>query len=89
MVGWTERIDGDPAVIGGKPKVKGTRIAVELILEILAAGVTEKEIIGNYYPHLTHEDILACLGFASYLVHDTKYYRIPADRLLVVTRLAS
>ncbi len=77
MADWTDRIDSDPEIIGGKPKIKGTRIAVELVLEWLAAGETEASILENY-PHLTHEDILACLGFAGELVRDVKFYPAPA-----------
>jgi uncharacterized protein (DUF433 family) len=76
---WTDRIDWDPEIIGGKPKVKGTRLAVELILELLAAGVTEQQLFQDYYPILTHEDVLACLGYASHLAHEVEYYSIPAD----------
>jgi len=77
MVEWTDRIDSDAEIIGGKPKIKGTRIAVELVLEWLAAGETEASILQNY-PHLTHEDILACLGFASELARDVRFYPAPA-----------
>jgi uncharacterized protein (DUF433 family) len=75
---WTDRIDWDPEIIGGKPKIKGTRIAAELVLEWLAAGESEDIILGNY-PHLTHEDVLACLGYASHLAHEVEYYSIPSD----------
>ena len=77
MADWRDRIDWDSEIIGGKPKIKGTRIAVELVLEWLAAGETEQSILQNY-PHLTHEDVLACLGFASELARDVKFYSAPA-----------
>jgi hypothetical protein len=51
--------------------------AVEFILELLAAGQSESEILSNY-PGLTREDILACLSYASYLAHVYKAYPIPA-----------
>jgi uncharacterized protein (DUF433 family) len=57
------RITLDPAVLVGKPIVRGTRIAVELILELLAEGWSEASILENY-PQLVHEDILACLAYA-------------------------
>jgi len=76
---WTDRIDWDPEAIGGKPKIKGTRLAVELILELLAAGVTEKELVEDYYPVLTHGDILACFGYASQLAHDIEYHSVLID----------
>jgi uncharacterized protein (DUF433 family) len=74
---WPERIVADPVVLAGKPVVRGTRLAVELILEPLAAGQSEAEIVSNY-PGLTHEDILACLSYASYLADEYKAYPVPA-----------
>ena len=74
---WPERITVDPEILAGKPVIRGTRIAVELILQLLAAGQSENEILTNY-PGLTREDILACLSYASYLAHEFKAYPIPA-----------
>ncbi len=74
---WIKRIVIDPEILAGKPVVRGTRLAVEFILELLAAGQSEKELISNY-PGLTHEDILACLAYASYLAHEYKAYPVPA-----------
>jgi uncharacterized protein (DUF433 family) len=59
---WREHIHSDPAVLGGKPVVKGTRISVELILEYLAEGGTMAEIIDGY-PSLTEADIRAAVAF--------------------------
>ena len=61
---WQNRISIDPEVLVGKPVVKGTRLAVEFIVELLANGWTEEEILDNY-PGLTREDLLACQRFAS------------------------
>ncbi len=74
---WPERIVVDPEVLAGKPVIRGTRLAVEFILELLAAGQSESEILANY-PGLAREDILACLSYASYLAHEYKAYPIPA-----------
>ena len=74
---WEERILVDPDILAGKPVIRGTRLAVEFILELLAAGETETEILENY-PGLSREDILACLSYASYLAHEYKAYPIPA-----------
>jgi uncharacterized protein (DUF433 family) len=60
----SERIVVDPEILAGKPVIRGTRLAVEFILELLAAGQSESEILANY-PGLTREDILACLSYAS------------------------
>ena len=57
--------------------IRGTRLAVEFILELLAAGQSENQILANY-PGQTREDILACLSYASYLAHEFKGYPIPA-----------
>ena len=73
----SERIVVDAGILAGKPVIRGTRIAVEFILELLAAGQQESEILRNY-PGLTPEDILACLAYASYLVHEYRAYPIPA-----------
>ncbi len=74
---WSERIIVDPEILAGKPVIRGTRLAVEFILELLAAGQPEREILANY-PGLMREDILACLSYASYLAHEYKAYPIPA-----------
>jgi uncharacterized protein (DUF433 family) len=73
----TERIVVDPEILAGKPVIRGTRIAVEFILELLAAGQSENEILANY-PGLTREDILTCLAYASYLAHEYKAFPMPA-----------
>jgi uncharacterized protein (DUF433 family) len=73
----SERIVVDPEVLAGKPVIRGTRLAVEFILELLAAGQSESELLTNY-PGLTRDDILACLAYASYLAHEYKAYPIPA-----------
>lgn len=73
----SERIVVDPTILAGKPVVRGTRLAVEFILELLAAGQSESDILTNY-PGLTREDILACLSYASYLAHEYKAFPIPA-----------
>jgi len=73
---WPERIVIDSETLAGKPLVRGTRLAVEFILELLAAGESESEILANY-PGLTRDDILACLAYASYLAHEYKAYPVP------------
>ena len=61
---WRDHIDRDPAVLGGKPKVRGTRISVELILGRLGEGWDADQLI-EAYPQLTHERIQACLAYAA------------------------
>jgi uncharacterized protein (DUF433 family) len=61
---WQDRISFDPGVLGGKPVVKGTRLAVEKIVELMASGWTDQQIAENY-PGVTRDDIAACLFYAS------------------------
>jgi uncharacterized protein (DUF433 family) len=61
---WKDRIVLDPEVLAGKPIVKGTRLAVEFIIDLLAQGWSEADILQNY-PGLTREDIQACLASRS------------------------
>jgi len=56
----SERVVVDPEILAGKPVIRGTRLAVEFNLELLAAGQSENEVL-TQYPGLTREDILACL----------------------------
>ena len=72
---WRERITSDPAVLVGKPVIKGTRISVELILGWLANGWTYEQILESY-PNITREDILAALAFAGELLHEEQYVAI-------------
>ena len=73
---WPDRIVVDPEVLAGKPVIRGTRLAVEFVLDLLAAGQSEANIVANY-PGLAHEDVLACLAYASYLAHEYKAYPLP------------
>lgn len=59
-----ERIVVDPAIHFGKPCVQSTRIPVENILELVREGIDFAEIVENYYPELTVEDVRACLQYA-------------------------
>lgn len=58
-----ERIKVDPKVCHGKPVIRGTRIMVWQILDLLEDGLTFDEIITDYFPHLTKEDIKACIEY--------------------------
>lgn len=70
---WQQHIVVDPAVLTGKPVVKGTRLAVEFVLGLLAQGWTEADILRNY-PGLTHEGILACMAYAQARLSEEKVY---------------
>lgn len=66
---WQERIVSDESVLAGKPTVKGTRISVEFVLERLASGWTEQQILENY-PRLAREDLQAVFGYAAECLKD-------------------
>lgn len=68
---WRERIVIDPTILVGKPVVRGTRLAVEFIIDLLAQGWAEEEILRNY-PGLTREDLQACLSYASEVLRAEK-----------------
>jgi uncharacterized protein (DUF433 family) len=61
---WQEHITVDPKILVGKPVVKGTRIPVELIIDLLGKGWTQEQILDSY-PNLTTQDIRACMAYAS------------------------
>ncbi|OQX74293.1 MAG: antitoxin [Bacteroidetes bacterium 4484_276] len=58
------RIVTNQKILGGKPIIKGTRLSVEFILNLLASGAPEQEILADY-PHIIVEDIHACLQYAA------------------------
>jgi uncharacterized protein (DUF433 family) len=59
-----DRISIDPQICGGKPCIRGTRIWVSLILDFLAADMTEADLLRDY-PQLTHEDVLAATAYGA------------------------
>ena len=67
IVSMNERITIDPAVCNGRPCIKGTRIAVQTVLEFLGAGDSVDDVIEEF-PSLTREDVLACVKFSSELM---------------------
>jgi len=60
---WEDRIELNPQVLCGKPVVKGTRISVEHVIKLLADGWSEADVLRSY-PHLTAQDVKACLAYA-------------------------
>jgi len=74
---WKDRIAVDPAILVGKPVVKGTRLAVDFIIELLAEGWSEAQILENY-PGLTIQDVRACLAYATESLRAEKVYRLGA-----------
>ncbi len=71
------RISIDPNICFGKPRIKGTRIWVSLILDFLASGMTVKEILEEY-PQLTEEDIRAAIAYGAEMSRE-RYVEVPAE----------
>ena len=72
-VDWRDRITADPAILVGKPVVRGARLAVELVLELIAGGWSFEEILANY-PGLTIEDIRACVAYAREVLAEERVF---------------
>jgi uncharacterized protein (DUF433 family) len=70
-----KRVTLDPGVLGGKPVIRGTRLSVEFIIDLLAEGWTQAEILNNY-PGIEGEDIRACLAYAGAILRDERVYPI-------------
>lgn len=75
----TERIDIDPAIMMGKPVIRGTRITVELVLRKIAEGATERDLLEDY-PHLTGEDIRAAVAYAAASVAHEEVVLLPGTK---------
>jgi uncharacterized protein (DUF433 family) len=73
---WRSRITVDPEVLAGKPVIKGTRMAVEFIVELLANGWTIEEVLENY-PQLKREDVIAALKYAAEVLKEERVYPLP------------
>jgi uncharacterized protein (DUF433 family) len=73
---WQDRITIDPAVLAGKPVIRNSRLSVDFILGLLGQDWTEADIISNY-PGVTHDDIAACLRYASEVLQAEKVYPLP------------
>ena len=73
---WREHIAVNPAVLVGKPVIKGTRLAVEFILDLLAGGWTQEQVLASY-PGVTSEDIRACLAYAKEVLQEERVSPLP------------
>ena len=76
---WKEHIIVDSDILIGKPIIRGTRISVEFILELLANGWQEPDILSNY-PSLKLDDIRAALQYATNILKEEKIYSIPCAK---------
>ena len=72
---WREHIHVDPAILQGKPVVKGTRLSVEFLLSLFAAGWTQAQVLESY-PNLTADSLHAVFAFAAETLRDESYYAI-------------
>lgn len=72
---WRDRITIDPDILVGKPVIKGTRLAVEFILDLMSQGWSEADILENY-PGLQREDIQACFSYASETISSETVYPV-------------
>ncbi len=76
IIEWRDYIASDPAILGGKPILKGTRLSVEFVLELLAAG-WGSESLQTDYPNLTDERIRAVLAYAAETFREERFYVRP------------
>jgi len=72
----TERISIDPAIMMGKPVIRGTRITVELILRKLSEGASEDQLLDDY-PHITREDIRSAVAYGAASVAHEEVVLLP------------
>jgi uncharacterized protein (DUF433 family) len=77
VMDWQAHIVSDSKIMVGKPVVKGTRLTVEHLMERLANGWTEGDLLESY-PGLTHEDLQACFAYVAETLKDVRIYPIPA-----------
>ncbi|MBI1802027.1 MAG: DUF433 domain-containing protein [Chloroflexi bacterium] len=66
------RVSVDPAIAGGKPCIRGTRIYIAIILDALAEGLTPDQLM-DHYPQLMRDDINAALAYAAALAHENTW----------------
>ena len=67
-----DRITADPAILVGKPIIRGTRISVEFVLDLYAAGWSQEQILENY-PHLKAEQLQAACAFAAEIIREEEF----------------
>ncbi|MFY8000432.1 MAG: DUF433 domain-containing protein [Candidatus Kapaibacteriota bacterium] len=77
MTNWQEYIHSDPAILLGKPTIRGTRISVELILELLESGWSVEQILESY-PNLTITSVRAVFAYLRDCVQEEFYFPLEA-----------
>ena len=73
---WRERIVIDSKVLVGKPVIRGTRLSVEFVLDLLSNDWSIEQVLGEY-PQLKREDVIAVLKYAAEMVKEEKVYPLP------------
>ena len=73
---WHDRIEVNPKVLAGKPIIKGTRLAVEFILDLLAERWTHEQILHSY-PQLREDDIWAVMSYVAETIKQERVYPVP------------
>ena len=71
---YTDRIEIDPEVHFGKPCVAGTRVRVDHVLELVQEGIPFEEIVADYYPAITVEDVQACIQYATDVIRSEEVH---------------
>jgi len=79
MINWTDYIDSDPDILVGKPKIIGTRLSVEFIMERLAQGWSESDILENY-PSLSKESVQAVYAYTYEAIKDALLFPVQTKR---------
>jgi len=72
---WRDRITLDPKILVGKPIVRGTRISVEFVVDLLGRGWTTEQILSEY-DQLTRDDVQACLAYAGDVLKSERVYAV-------------
>ena len=72
---WREHIHSDPEILSGKPVVKGTRLTVDFLLELLAAGWSGEQLLDSY-PNLSHDSLRAVFAFAAESARDERAFEL-------------
>lgn len=73
---WQNHITSDPSVLVGKPIIKGTRLSVEFVLDLIAQGWTEEEILQSH--HLQQDQVRACVAYAQALLSEQRVFPVAA-----------
>jgi uncharacterized protein (DUF433 family) len=75
-IDWRDYVISDPMVLAGKPHLKGTRLSIEFVLELLAAG-WDRDGLRDNYPNLTEDRIRAALAYAAETFREERFYVLP------------